>query len=164
VSLGFWLLVVTAGFHGLLAGASLDVAVVKLPTRHRIGAVAYANFARGNDLGNGLVVYPAAGILAAVLVFATTITTYFTHPSPPVLVPLLLACAGTVAHSICTAQAAPIMLSLRRTPDEDAVLRAKLDRFAFWHGLRATFQISAFVVLLWALVEASRQLAATVSS
>jgi hypothetical protein len=158
VSVAFGLLVVTVGFHGLLAGASLDVAVVKLPTRNRIGPVAYANFARGNDLGNGLVVYPTAGILAVLLVLATTIATYFTKSSPAVMVPLLLACAGTVAHSICTAKAAPIMLSLRRTPDEEGILKSKLDRFAFWHGLRATFQISTFVVLLWALVESSRQL------
>lgn len=158
MSVAFWLLVVTAGFHGLLAGASFDVALVKLPTRHRIGSVAYANFARGNDLGNGLVVYPAAGIVAVLLVLATTIATYFTKSSPAVMVPLLLACAGSVAHSICTAKAAPIMLSLRRTSDEEAILKAKLDGFAFWHGLRATLQISTFVVLLWALVEASRQL------
>lgn len=156
--MAFGLLVVTVGFHGLLAGASLDVATVKLPTRNRIGPVAYANFARGNDLGRGLIVYPAAGILAVLLVLATTIATYFTKSSSAVLVPLLLACGGTVVHSICTAKAAPIMLSLKRTPDEEAILKAKLDRFAFWHGLRATFQIFTFVVLLWALVEASRQL------
>ena len=158
MSVAFGLLVAAAVFHGLLAGASLDVAVVKLPTRNRIGPVAYANFARGNDLGNGLVVYPTAGILAVLLVLATTIATYFTESSPAVMVPLLLACAGTVVHSICTAKAAPIMLSLRQTPDDEAVLKAKLDRFTFWHGVRATFQISTFVVLLWALVEASRQL------
>ena len=158
MSLAIWLLVLTVGFHGLLAGASFDVAVVKLPTRKRIGSVAYANFARGNDLGNGLLVYPAAGILAVLLVLGTTIAIYLTNPSAEVMVPLLLACVGTVAHSICTAKAAPIMLSLRRTPDEEGVLKVKLDRFAFWHGLRTTIQIATFEVLLWALVEASRQL------
>src|SRR5258708_4464161 len=156
MSVAFWLLAVTVAINGLLAGASFDVAIVKLPTRHRIGPVAYANFARGNDLGNGLVVYPASGILAALLVFATTITTYFAGGPSMVTVPLLLACAGTVAHSVCTAKAAPIMLSLRRTADDEAVLAAKLDRFAVWHGLRAVFQIATFVVLLWALVAASR--------
>jgi hypothetical protein len=50
------------------------------------------------------------------------------------------------------------MLSLTRTPDEETVVATKLDRFAFWHGLRSLFQISTFVVLLWALVEASRHL------
>jgi hypothetical protein len=157
LSAGFWLLAITVAINGLLAGASFDVAAVKLPTRTRIGPVAYANFARGNDLGNGLVVYPALGISAAVFVFVTTITSYFAGVSPGVMAPLLLACVGAVAHSACTAKAAPIMLSLRRTPDDEAVLAAKLDRFAFWHGLRSTFQIATFVVLLWTLVAATRQ-------
>lgn len=157
MSVGFWLVAVTVAVNGLIAGASVDVAAVKLPTRKRIGAVAYANFARGNDLGNGLVVYPAAGISAALLVFGTTIATYFASGSSLVMAPLLLACAGTVAHSVCTAKAAPIMLSLRGTPDDEALLAARLDRFAFWHGFRTVFQISTFLVLLWALVEAARQ-------
>lgn len=146
---------VTVAVNGLIAGASFDVAAVKLPTRKRIGVVAYANFARGNDLGNGLIVYPAAGISAALLVFGTTITNYFAGGSSALMVALLLACASTVAHSVCTAKAAPIMLSLRGMPDDEALLAAKLDRFAFWHGLRTVFQISTFLVLLWALVEAA---------
>ncbi|HVS49383.1 MAG TPA: hypothetical protein VHJ99_10805 [Candidatus Dormibacteraeota bacterium] len=158
MSVAFWLLAATVTVNGLLAGSSFDVAAVKLPTLKRIGAVAYVNFARGNDLGNGLVIYPAAGILAALLVFGTTITTYIAGQSPAVMVPLLLACVGTIAHSLCTAKAAPIMLGLRGTPDEEGVLAAKLDQFAFWHGLRTVFQISTFVVVLWALVEAARQL------
>ena len=158
MSVAFWLLAVTVVVVGLIAGASFDVAVVKLPTRNRIGSVAYANFARGNDLGNGLVVYPALGILAVLLVLGTAISTYRTNPSQAVMVPLVLAIAGTVAHSVITAKAAPIMLSLRQTADEEPILRAKLDRFAFWHGLRTAFQISTFVVLLWALVDSSRQL------
>lgn len=157
MSVAFGLLALTVAVNGLIAGASFDVAAVKLPTRKRIGAVAYANFARGNDLGNGLVVYPAAGISAALLVFGTTIANYFAGGSPAVIVPLLLACAGTVVHSVFTAKAAPIMLSLRGMPDDEPLLAAKLDRFAFWHGLRTAFQISTFLVLLWALVEAARQ-------
>ena len=153
----FWLLALTVVVAGLIAGTSFDVAAVKLPTRNRIGSVAYANFARANDLGNGLVVYPAFGILSVLLVLTTTIAMYFTNRSPAVMLPLVLAVAGTIAHSAITAKAAPIMLSLRRTPDDEAVLTAKLGRFAFWHGIRAAFQISTFVVLLWALVAASRQ-------
>ncbi len=156
MNLAFWVLAVAVVANGLIAGASFDVATVKLPTRRRIGSVAYANFARGNDLGNGLIVYPAAGIVAALLVFGATVTTYLANQSPTVMVPLLLACVGTVAHSACTAKAAPIMLSLRRAPDNEAVLTAKLDRFASWHAVRAVFQIGTFVVLLWALVEFTR--------
>jgi hypothetical protein len=39
-----------------------------------------------------------------------------------------------------------------RTPDDEAILTAKLDRFADFHAFRATFQVLAFFVLLWALV------------
>ena len=151
----FWLLVLAVVVNGILAGLSFDVAVVKLPTRKRIGAVAYANFVRGNDLGNGLIVYPAIGIVAALLVFVTTITAFLARAPQSVLLLLVLASAATIAHSACTAKAAPIMLSLRSTPDDQEILTAKLDRFAFWHGVRAVFQFLAFVVLLWALIGAT---------
>jgi hypothetical protein len=150
----YWLLVLAVVVNGILAGLSFDVAVVKLPTRKRIGAVAYANFARANDLGNGLVVYPAIGMLAAVLVLGTTIAAFLAQAPPSVLLPLVLASATTIAHSVCTVKAAPIMLSLRSTPDDEKLLSAKLDRFSIWHGIRAAFQLLAFVVLLCALVEA----------
>jgi len=155
VTAAFWLLVLAVVVNGSLAGVSFDVAVVKLPTRRRIGAVAYANFARGNDLGNGLVVYPALGVLAAVLVFATTITAFLAQAPRSVLLFVVLACAATIAHSVSTVKAAPIMLSLRNTPDDENPLTTKLDQFAFWHGIRAGFQFLAFVVLVWTLIQAT---------
>ena len=151
----FWILVLAVVVNGILAGLSFDVAVVKLPTRKRIGAVAYANFVRGNDLGNGLIVYPAIGIVAALLVFVTTITAFLARAPQSVLLLLVFASAATIAHSGCTVKAAPIMLSLRSAPDDEEILTAKLDRFAFWHGVRAVFQFLAFVVLLWALIGAT---------
>jgi len=47
------------------------------------------------------------------------------------------------------------MLSLRSTADVENLLAAKLDQFAFWRGIRAGFQFLAFVVLVWALIEAT---------
>lgn len=70
----FWLVVAAVVVHGLVAGISFDVATVKLPTRKRIGVIAYARFARGNDMGNGIVVYPTVAILALLLVAAATLT------------------------------------------------------------------------------------------
>jgi hypothetical protein len=151
-----WLVAAVAVFHGIIAGMSFDVAMVKLPTRRRIGAVAYAQFARGNDLGNGLVVYPAMGITAVATVLGTTLAAVLLCASEGVLIPLLASCAGTIAHSLCTAGAAPIMLSLKRTPDNEKTLAAKLDRFAAWHAFRAVFQALTFVALVWALVAVSR--------
>jgi hypothetical protein len=37
---------------------------------------------------------------------------------------------------------------------DEAILGAKLDRFARWHAVRATFQELTFFVLMWVLVVA----------
>ena len=152
----FWLVVTAVVLHGLVAGISFDVATVKLPTRKRIGVIAYARFARGNDMGNGIVVYPTVAILALLLVAAATLTAYFTHIQETAMLPLFAACVGTIANFLCTAKAAPNMLSLRNAADDEPFLASKLDAFATWHGYRALFQFLTFVALVWALVVVSR--------
>lgn len=152
----FWLVVTAVVVHGLVAGISFDVATVKLPTRKRIGAIAYAQFARGNDMGNGIVVYPAIAIVALLLVTAATLTAYFMHAPDVAKFPLFAACGGTIAHFLCTAKAAPNMLSLRNAADDEPFLARKLDAFATWHAYRAVFQFLTFVALVWALVAISR--------
>ncbi len=102
----FWLVAIAVIVHGIIAGVSFDVAMVKLPTRKRVGVVAYAQFARGNDMGNGIVVYPAIAILALLLIIATTFAAYSVHGPRAIMLPLLCACVGTVAHFVCTAKAA----------------------------------------------------------
>lgn len=148
------LLIITVIISGLIAGLSFDVALVKLPTRHRIGYEAYAQFARGNDLGNGIVVYPVMGVLAVLLIAATTIVAYIYKLPSSALYLLDISVVLTIVHSGCSAIAAPIMLSLKHTPDDEAILKRKLDRFAFWHGFRASFQLLTFIVLVVALAEA----------
>jgi len=145
------LLALATAVNGLLAGLNVDTALVKLPTRRRIGAVAYATFARGNDLGNGLFIYPLLGIGAALHTVLATVLAFVEHSSLAVLLLLSLASLLSILHTVATTRAAPIMLSLKDTPDDEALLMAKLDRFAGWHTVRATFQVLAFLVLLWAL-------------
>lgn len=155
----FWLVVMNVVVHGVIAGVSFDVATVKLPTRKRIGVIAYAQFARGNDMGNGIVVYPTIGITALLLVAGTTVSAYFLHMPQTIMAPLLAACVGTVAHSACTAGAAPNILSFRHATDDEAYLTRKLNAFATWHAFRAVFQFLTFVALVWALVAASQAVA-----
>ncbi len=145
------LLALATAVNGLLAGLNVDTSLVKLPARRRIGAVAYATFARGNDLGNGLFVYPFLGIGAALLTVLATVLAFVGRSPQEVLLLLSLASLLSILHTFATARAAPIMLSIKDTPDDDAILTAKLDRFARWHIVRATFQVLAFFVLLWAL-------------
>ena len=145
------LLALATAVNGLLAGLNVDTALVKLPARRRMGVVAYATFARGNDLGNGLVVYPLLGVGAALLTVLATALAFVERSPMEVLLLLSLASLLSILHTFATTRAAPVMLSLKDTPDDEALLTAKLDRFARWHTVRATFQVLAFFVLVWAL-------------
>jgi hypothetical protein len=146
------LIVISTAVNGLLAGLNVDTAFVKLPARKRIGVRAYAIFARGNDLGNGRVVYPLLGIGAALLTVLATTLAFVSHAKGEVLLLLSLATLLSVLHTFATTRAAPPMLSIRDAPDAEAILSAKLDRFARWHAVRATFQVLTFFILLWAVV------------
>ncbi|HEY6541697.1 MAG TPA: hypothetical protein VIZ18_12195 [Ktedonobacteraceae bacterium] len=148
------LIILATAMNGLLSGINVDTALVKLPARRRIGAVAYATFARGNDLGNGLIVYPLLGIGAALLTVLATALAYTEHFPMEVLLPLSLASGLSILHTFATTRAAPVMQSLKDTPDDEALLTPKLNRFARWHAVRATFQVLAFFILLWAVVRA----------
>ncbi len=148
------LIVAATALNGILGGLSFEVALVKLPTRHRIGAVAYATFARGSDLGNGIWVYPATAILASLFTVAAAIVAYVERQPSALLLPLSIAVLTSIGHFLATAQAAPIMLRVSKTPDDDAVLAPLLDRFTRWHAVRTTLQVLTFFVLLWALLVA----------
>jgi hypothetical protein len=152
MNLVMFLIAFAVVINGLLAGLNVDTALVKLPARKRIGALAYATFARGNDLGNGLVVYPLLGIGAVLFTVLATTIAYLEHSSMGLLLLLSLASLLSLLHTFATTRAAPIMLSIKDAPDDEALLRVKLDRFARWHAVRATFQVLTFFVLLWALV------------
>ncbi len=66
--------------------------------------------------------------------------------------PLSIASLLSVLHSFATTRAAPVMLSIKDAPNDVALLASKLDRFARWHTVRATFQVLTFFVLLSAVV------------
>jgi hypothetical protein len=136
--------------QGLGAGICFDVATVKLPTRHRIGLSAYANFARGNDLGNGLKVYPFVVVGGGLSVIALMAVAYVSRQPAAILHPLYAASLASAGYLGATAKAAPIMWSLKTTPNDESVLKQKLDLFAYWHGWRTAFQLAAFIALLWA--------------
>jgi hypothetical protein len=152
MTLVVFLLGLATAVNGLLAGLNMDTALVKLSARRRIGVVAYAAFARGNDLGNGLIVYPLLGVGAALLTALATALAYAEHSPMEVVLLLSLASLLSLLHTFATTRAVPVMLSIKDAPDDEAILTAKLDRFVRWHAVRATFQVLAFVVLLWALM------------
>lgn len=146
-----YIVILATATNGLLAGISFDATTVKLPARRRIGNIAYAIFARGNDLGNGLYVYPPLAIVSALLVFLATIITFFSRHSNPFFFLLVITSATSILHFIGTAKAAPVMLSIKNAPNDEKILKAKLDKFERWHAFRALFQIVTFFLLIWVL-------------
>ena len=152
MSLVVFMIALATAANGLLAGLNTDTALVKLPARRRIGAVAYATFARGNDLGNGRVVYPLLGIGAALLTFLATAVAYAERNPIELLFPLSIASLLSILHTFATTRAAPVMLSIKDASDDEMTLSSKLDRFEQWHAVRAMFQVLTFSVLIWALV------------
>lgn len=153
-----WVLMSLTFMQGLSAGICFDVAFVKLPTRHKIGSVAYANFARGNDLGNGLKVYPYLVVGGGLIIIAFTVIAHVNRIPSSILYPLYAAAFSAVGYLFSTAKAAPVMWSIKTTPNEENILKHKLDRFAFWHAFRTIFQFTAFIALLWALMDADSTL------
>lgn len=137
---------------GLLAGASLDKAIVQLPARHRMAVIGFATFSRANDLGNGLIVYPILGISAALLTIIAALVVFLQSTPFAHAWPLYVSAFLAFLHSVTTARAAPNMLSLRQPTSDEAILTETLNRFAKWHNLRAILQLLNFMMLVWAVV------------
>src|SRR5215204_6177527 len=99
---------------GILAGASLDQSIKQLPARHRLGMAAFSAYSRAADLGNGIAWYAVIGIGAAALTIAAAIVAHWQGQAAGQAVPLDLAAALAVLHSLATTQAAPTNFSQRR--------------------------------------------------
>ncbi len=146
------LLILATFFTGLLAGISLDKAVVQLPARRRLGEITFAAFSRANDLGNGLVLYSALGIGSAFLTIVAGIFTWVDKVPLSTAWPLYCGVALAILHSFATSRAAPQMLRLRQPALSEEQIKASLDLFTTWHSIRAVLQCLDFAFLLWALI------------
>jgi hypothetical protein len=137
---------------GLLAGASLDKSVVQLPARHRMGVVKFAAFSRANDLGNGLIAYPVLGLGSALLTIAAAFVVYWQGASLTEGWSFYVSAFLTLLHTFSTTRAAPHMLSLRQSVNDEKTLTLIFNRFEKWHTLRAVLQALNFITLVWALI------------
>lgn len=132
---------------GLLAGLSLDKVIVQLPARRRIGAVAYAAYARSADLGNGVAYYAVVGVGAAALTIAAFAAAAARSSCGAVTGLLGAAAALSVLHSLATGRAAPTMFKIGRAEDTPEALAALLDRFARWSAARAALQAATLITV-----------------
>jgi hypothetical protein len=146
-----WLLVAALIANGLLVGASLDQSIKQLPTRRRIGVVAFSDYSKAGDLGRGIVWYAALGIGAALLTVSAAVLGLTGQPDGPTAAALWWALLLTIAHSAATARAAPTNFSQRAAAGDPARLEAIFDRFARWQTTRAILQVLTLLSVAWAL-------------
>src|SRR6266567_1664574 len=107
------MIVLATAVNGRLSGLNTDTALVKLPAHQCIGPVAYAIFARGNDLGNGQVVYPLLGVGAALLTLLATAVAYRERGPMELLLPLFIASLLSLLHTFAPTRAAEVLFSLK---------------------------------------------------
>jgi hypothetical protein len=146
------LLVAATIINGVLVGASLDQSIKQLPTRHRIGVVAFSEYSKAGDLGRGTAWYAALGIGAAALTVIAAVVALTGRPGARSVTALWLAIVLTVAHSFATARAAPLNFSQRSAAGDPVRLAAIFDRFERWQTIRAVLQVLTLLSVGWALL------------
>ena len=152
LSFTFVLIVAATAADGLLAGASLDQSIKQLPARHKIGLVVYSEYSRASDLGPGILWYAILGVGAAVLTIAAAVAALVQGVPSATAIPLYVAGALAVLHSLATTQAAPTNFSQRKVAKDETALGQVFNRFERWQTLRAMVQVLNFGAMLWALV------------
>src|SRR6266513_4598348 len=124
----FFLIVLATFTDGIFAGIAMQKLFVELPARKKIGAIAFARYARASDMGNGFYVYPGlaiGGMLLKVLIYVLALRAGY---PPQVVVPIGLAVAFNIGVLVTTAFAAPQLLRLRRTDDKEELLSPLLEK------------------------------------
>jgi hypothetical protein len=146
------LVIMATAVDGILAGASLDQSVKQLPACHKMGMVAYSDYSRASDLGNGVLWYAFLGIGAAVLTIAAAGAAYLNGFNANITTPLYVAATLAVLHSLVTTQAASTNFSQRKVANDELALANIFRRFERWQTLRAILQLFTLVAMLWAIV------------
>jgi len=146
------LLIASLAANGLLTGATLDQAIKQLPARKRIGVLAYSDYSRAADLGNGLIWYPVIGVGTAALSVVAGAVGLADHASGIQAAALIALIAGSVAHMGSTALAAPTNISQRRAIGDEMTLERIFDRFARLNAVRAALMVATLGIAIWAVV------------
>jgi hypothetical protein len=156
VDLAQGLLIAAVAANGLLSGASGDQSVKQLPARRRIGAVAYSDYSRAADLGNGVAWYAVLGIGTALLSAVTAIVVLARHPDGAQVVAAVALLVATVGHMAVTGVAAPTNISQRRHVGDETALLGLFNRFEKLQTVRWTLNLAALGCAIWLLVATVR--------
>jgi hypothetical protein len=152
IDLTVGLLVAVVAANGLLSGASVDQSIKQLPARRRIGVLAYSDYSRAGDLGNGIALYAILGVGAAVLSAIVAIMVLSQEPSGGQAAAAVTLLATTAIHMAITGRAAPTNLSQRRHVGDEQALTQLFNRFERLQTARVLFNLAALGSAIWTLV------------
>jgi hypothetical protein len=143
------ILLISAIFvSGLLAGLNVDRSFVAMPAWQQVGPIAWAEFSRHADLGNGLILYPMEAFGSVLLTVAAAIGLHLERSTSRAAAAFLYSAVLLAALGLLfTVKAAPIMLGIRNV-DEPLALQRAFEGFWYWGNLRATCQVLAFLAQL----------------
>jgi hypothetical protein len=143
-------LIVATTLTGLLCGASLDQSIKQLPARHVIGVKAFSAYAKAADLKNGVIWYAVLGIGAALASIITAVLVFGHHVEQSYALPVYLAAAFAVCHTICTTQAAPTYHSQKKVSDE-VELTKLFNKFEKIQTFRSAFIVLNLLCYVWVI-------------
>ncbi len=135
---------------GLVAGTTIDTAIVKLPAWRRLGAESWASYTR-QELPTSLVWYPLLGIGAVLINISAAVAVHRDGEAPRLATVSSRAVAIlAIGHLLTTAKAVPHMLRVRETGDPDSLQEA-LKSFRRWHLARTGVDALTFAANLRSL-------------
>ncbi len=146
------ILLVGVAFDALRAGSGTFRALIDLPARRALGAIAFAEFSRATDLSPlGVAFWVGWGVGGALLTGAAWVVAVRSHAEPVIRRLTLVAAASSLLILVLTTQAAPLMWSIGASSTDVALLGDLLNRFTRWTELRVACADVSFVALLAAL-------------
>ena len=149
----FYCILAASLVDGVLVGGGIDRALVAMPAWHRVGPIAWANFSRHADLGNGLILYPLEAFGGMILSVAAAVIFRRDGTAPQAAqMPIYAAALFTIGGLVLTVKAAPIMLGVKNVGDDLGVLQRAFDDFEFWGTLRLASQTFGYFANMWSLV------------
>lgn len=149
------LVAAATALSGVVAGTTIDTAIVKLPSWRRLGAEPWAAYTRG-ELPTSLVWYPVLGIGGVLANLAAAVAVHRGgEAARSVALPSRTVALLAIGHLLTTAQAVPYMVRVRETNDE-ALLQEALEGFTRWNGVRAVLDTLAFAANLWSLTSVTK--------
>jgi hypothetical protein len=151
-------LAVATAFEGFRFGAGTFRALLDLPARHAIGALAFADFSRATDLSTrGVALYIIYGFGGFLLTAALWLMARRAWAARWIEGLTALAMVCSLAVLALTARAAPLMWRIGAETSDPTSLSRLIDRFTFWTDLRVLCADLSFAAVLTCLARLALQ-------